>query len=125
MVALSVAICLFLQSQKKFHRETEAAQQRKTPPKAEKDKILKDQENRCFYCGVTFENFRFRNGKPIKIRIHWDHQLPYAYSQNNKASNFVAACHVCNGIKSDHVFKTVEEVQIYLADKRKLKGYDF
>jgi hypothetical protein len=31
----------------KFHRETEAPQHRKTPPKAEKDRILEEQEHRC------------------------------------------------------------------------------
>ncbi len=110
---------------KKFHRETESPQQRKTPSKSAKDRILEEQEGRCFYCDVLFDAPRFRNGKPITIKIHWDHQLPYAYSQNNATSNFVAACHVCNGIKSDHLFRTVEEAQIYLAAKRKQKGYDF
>jgi hypothetical protein len=74
---------------------------------------------------VRLESTRFRNGKPIIIKTNWDHQLPYAFSQNNATSNFVAACHVCNGIKSDRLFKTIEEAQVYLASKRKQKGYDF
>jgi 5-methylcytosine-specific restriction endonuclease McrA len=110
---------------KKFHRETEAPQHRKTPPKAAKNRILEEQEDRCFYCGVWLESTRFRNGKPFTIKVNWDHQLPYAFSQNNATSNFVAACHVCNGIKSDRLFKTVEEAQLYLAQKRQQKGYDF
>ncbi len=110
---------------KRFKRESEAPLGRKTPPKAEKDKILEEQEYRCFYCDVLLESTRFRNGKPLTVRIHWDHQLPYAYSQNNATSNFVAACHVCNGIKSDRLFRTVEEAQVYLANKRKQKGYDY
>jgi hypothetical protein len=109
----------------KFHRETEAPQHRKTPPKAEKDRILEEQEDRCFYCGVRLESTRFRKGKPIIIKVNWDHQLPYTFSQNNATSNFVAACHVCNGIKSNRLFKTIEEAQVYLAGKRKQKGYDF
>lgn len=40
---------------KKFYRETEAPQHRKTPSKSEKDRILEEQEDRCFYCGVRFE----------------------------------------------------------------------
>ena len=66
-----------------------------------------------------------RQEKALTIKVNWDHQLPYAFSQNNATSNFVAACHVCNGIKSDRLFKTVEEAQLYLAQKRKQKGYDF
>lgn len=110
---------------KKFHREIESPQHRKTPPKIEKDRILEEQEYRCFYCSVLLESTRFRNGKPLMIRVNWDHQLPYAFSQNNTISNFVAACHVCNGIKSDRLFRTVDEAQLYLAQKRKQKGYDF
>jgi hypothetical protein len=110
---------------KKFHRETVAPQHRKTPPKAEKDRILDEQEDRCLYCGVRFESTRFRHGKLFRIKVNWDHQLPYVFSQNNATSNFVAACHVCNGIKSNRVFKTIEEAQVYLAGKRKQKGYDF
>ena len=110
---------------KKFYRETEAPQHRKTPPKVEKIRILEEQEDRCFYCGVRLESTRFRNGKPFTIKVNWDHQLPYAFSQNNATSNFVAACHVCNGIKSARLFRTVEEAQLYLAHKRKQKGYDF
>lgn len=109
----------------KFHRETESPQKRKTPPKTEKSKILEQQENCCFYCNVTFETIRYRNGKPFTIKIDWDHKLPFSYSQNNTVSNFVAACHVCNRIKSNVVFRTIEEAQVHLADKRRLKGYDF
>lgn len=116
---------LLLSEPKKFHRETEAPQHRKTPPKAEKDRILGEQEDRCFYCNVLFDSTRFRNGRSFQIRVNWDHQLPYAFSQNNTTSNFVAACHICNGIKSDRLFKTIEEAQVYLAGKRKQKGYDF
>ena len=109
----------------KFYRESEAPQQRKKPPKSEQERILAEQGHRCFYCEVPFDSTRFRKGKPVRIHVHWDHQLPFAYSQNNKSSNFVAACHVCNGIKSDFVFRDLQEAQVYLAGKRKQKGYDF
>ena len=109
----------------KYYRVSGSPQGRKTPPAAEKRRILEEQENKCFYCDVEFDSLRWRNGRAIRIKLHWDHKLPYAYSQNNHTSNFVAACHVCNGIKSDKVFQTVEEAQIYLQDKRKAKGYDF
>ena len=109
----------------KFERMSEPFFARKTPTKFEKDRILREQEDRCFYCSVQFGSFRFRNGLPFLVKIHWDHQLPFAYSQNNKTENFVAACHVCNGIKSSHIFHTVEEAQVYIASKRKSKGYDF
>lgn len=109
----------------KFERMSEPFYGRKTPAKAEKDKIVNQQGNGCFYCGVTFGSIRFRRGLPFIVKIQWDHKLPFAYSQNNRTENFVASCHVCNGIKSDHLFQTVEEAQVYLANKRRSKGYDF
>lgn len=112
-------------SPKSFVRVSEPYYKRKTPTANEKQRILNAQENRCFYCGVRFGAYRTRHGKPVLIKVNWDHKLPFAYSQNNKTSNFVAACHVCNGIKSSHIFKTVSEAQVYLKDIRRKKGYDF
>lgn len=109
----------------KFERMSEPLFGRKTPPKREKDRILREQNDRCFYCGVLLGSRRYRNGLPFLVKVNWDHQLPFAFSQNNKTENFVAACHVCNGIKSSHLFQTVEEAQVYIAEKRKSKGYDF
>jgi 5-methylcytosine-specific restriction endonuclease McrA len=109
----------------KFERMSEPLFARKTPTKADKDRIVNQQGNQCFYCGVTFGSFRFRRGLPFTIKIEWDHKLPFAYSQNNQTDNFVASCHVCNHIKSDHLFQTVDEARVYLSDKRKSKGYDF
>lgn len=109
----------------KFERQSEPLFARKTPSKHHKDRILEQQEHRCFYCGVAFDTYRYRDGLPVLIRVHWDHQLPFTYSQNNRTENFVAACQVCNGIKSSHLFQTVEEAQVYIAGRRKAKGYDF
>ena len=109
----------------RFFRESSPEQQRRLPGKREREQILRDQEDRCFYCGQRLNSLHVRNGKPLFLKLNWDHYIPYAMSQNNYPYNFVAACHVCNGIKSDHVFQTAEEAQLYLLDVRKKKGYDF
>lgn len=109
----------------KFVRESAPEQRRRTPPKKDKDRILRQQEDQCFYCGARFGSIRSRHGDPFVIKINWDHQLPYAMSQNNYAYNFVAACQVCNGIKSDRIFQTIDEAKIYLTAKRRQKGFDF
>lgn len=110
---------------KSFVRVSEPAAKRKTPTTNEKRRILSEQDGRCFYCGVRLGSIRTRNGKSFMVKIHWDHKMPFAYSQNNHAGNFVAACHVCNGIKSSHIFSTVKEAQIELSSRRREKGYDF
>lgn len=100
-------------------------QGRKLPSRSAQLKILAGQGDRCFYCEMSLGSVKFRHGLPVVLKLNWDHSLPYAYSQNNNNENFVAACHVCNGIKSDKVFQTLDEARIYLQDKRKSKGYNF
>lgn len=109
----------------RFIRESLPEARRKLPPLPERRRILALQGVRCFYCNVPFDSDVFRYGVPIRITIHWDHQLPFAYAQNNKTTNFVAACHVCNGLKGAKLFQTVEEAVEFLALRRKDKGYDW
>lgn len=97
---------------------------RKTPSRVEGENIIKVQGNRCLYCGLKFGTLMYRKktNKIFVLRLNWDHLVPYAYSRDNKA-NFVAACHVCNNIKSNKVFNTVEDVFHYVRYHRKKKGY--
>ena len=85
--------------------------------------ILAHQDNRCLYCGVTLGDWIMRGTRAVKTKIHWDHMVPYAYSGCSEARNMAAACHVCNFIKHDKVFQTVEEASVYIAAIREAKGY--
>jgi hypothetical protein len=106
----------------KYHRETIACYERKRPPMAEQSRILDEQENPCICYSVEFGILHERNGNPFMISICWDHKLPFALSQNNHTSNFVAGCQVCKGDKSDHLLRDLEEAKEYLAGKRKQNG---
>lgn len=106
-----------------YKRECEPQPKRRTPHKLIKEQILQIQNYRCFYCQITFGNLTFRRGKPVTLKIQWEHFEPFSFSQNNEDENFVAACQICNGIKSDLNFQTVEEAQIYVQTKRESKGY--
>lgn len=106
-----------------YVRECIPEQARRKPSAKQRNKQLEEQDYRCFYCGRSIGSFVFRGDKAIMLRIHWDHLVPYALTQNNNNSNFVAACHICNLFKSSHVFQTVEEAQVYLAEKWEAKGY--
>jgi len=107
----------------KFKREILAEPRRRLPGLDERRQQLEWQEHRCFYCLLRIGSLIQRGNKQIKLRLHWDHQVPYAYSQDNRASNFVASCHVCNGIKYSFCFRTIEEARIYVQEKRTEKGY--
>jgi 5-methylcytosine-specific restriction endonuclease McrA len=106
-------------------REVEPEQRRRRPGVAEREEILASQDYRCIYCEKAFGSMIYRNDKPLILKVHWDHDIPYAYSQNNHAWNFVAACQVCNLLKSDFIFRDLEDAQLFLRMKRQEKGYDF
>lgn len=108
---------------RRIKREIEAEPKRRRPAKSDQDLQMLKQEGKCFYCHLSLGSYVLRNGNPVRLRLNWDHQVPYSYSQNNQGSNFVASCHVCNGIKSAFVFKTEEEARIYVQEKRTEKGY--
>lgn len=106
-----------------YKRESLPDQARKLPPAKAREYQLAGQDYRCFYCERSFDSLVYRNNAPVKLRLQWDHYVPYAYSQNNSASNFVAACHVCNSIKTDLCFLTVDEAKTYVHTKLQEKGY--
>lgn len=110
---------------KNVQRICEPEQRRHAPAKKEQDRILEEQQFRCIYCDMPFGTIRHRGSKPVGLSIVWDHKLPYSATQNNDAENFAAACQICNGIKSNFHFRTIEEAQIFLMDKRRSKGYDW
>lgn len=105
---------------KRFKRESEPWWKRKSPPRRHQ---LAEQEGRCFYCENALGGCILRRGVPVRLQIHWDHKVPYAYNADNRPRNFVAACHVCNILKRDLIFQTVEEAKVWLANKRADKGY--
>lgn len=106
-----------------YKRESDVPQERKRPPKKDQRRILDLQENRCIYCGRYFGTVVYNGKKNVVLKIHWDHFVPFAYSQNNKEANFLAACNICNLLKCARMFQTVEEAQVYLQNKWQEKDY--
>ena len=107
----------------RYKRESEPEQRRRRPSLKDRQQQLETQDYKCFYCLRSFGSYGYRKKKGIRLQIHYDHLVPYALTQNNNATNFVAACHVCNGMKSAICFRTIEEAQIYLQERWKEKGY--
>lgn len=98
----------------KIKRESEPEQVRRGPSSKKRKITLEEQDYRCFYCYTRFGSTRIYKGKEVNVRLVWDHQVPYAYGQNNGDHNFVAACQHCNGIKSSMMFNSIEEARVYL-----------
>lgn len=97
---------------------------RKCPPsKDERDRILREQHQKCFYCSRLFGATVYRKARAITLRAEWDHIIPWVYGMNNSAQNFVAACQVCNHLKGAVMFNSLGEAQVFVHEKWKVKGY--
>lgn len=107
----------------KIKRVTQPEQRRRRPSKVQMEVIMTRQNRQCFYCDNFFNSRTTRNGRVVNVNIAWDHQVPYAFSQNNDVDNFVAACTACNSIKGSKLFVSVEEARTYINQRRDKKGY--
>lgn len=105
-----------------YKRMSEPQWCRKGPPRKEKLKILEEQDGKCAYCDRRLGSYVRREGKLIRLVTNWDHFLPYSMTANNYGHNFVAACHICNGIKSSKVFQTLEEAREHVVSVAWAKG---
>ena len=101
---------------KKYKIMAGGPRKRKRPLKKNQKIILNNQQHVCLYCNQEFERFVWSRSKHqyIKTKLCWDHFVPYSYNNFCKDDNFVAACSLCNLIKSDRVFDTVAEAQEFI-----------
>lgn len=102
---------------KRFRRISEPMSVRRYPSKSERERLLQEFGHCCAYCNRAFGTFFYTRNQRRRVKLAWDHCLPFMYSQNNKSTNFLPACYVCNGYKSDLVFQTLDEVKIYVQTK--------
>lgn len=106
-------------------RVSDGADKHKPPPYDVRQRILAAQDNRCFYCGLPFGEFVW-NGKRhkyVKLHVRYDHFVPWKYSHDSGAHNIVAACQICNSIKSAAYFETEDRARAYVTRRRTDKGY--
>ena len=92
------------------------------PPKAERERILAEQGDRCFYCDLPFGSIVSRGLRSTLLRVTWDHALPFALSGRNVY--YVAACQVCNNLKATSVFETAGQAIDAVRARRLVKGYE-
>lgn len=108
-----------------FKRECEAPGGARSCSPALRQRIIESQNHRCFYCDSMLSGYVKRDGQTIQLKTHIDHQVPWAWIKNTTEQNLVAACHVCNHIKSSLMFSTLQECKDYIAAQRLKKGYNF
>jgi len=111
---------------------------RRERPSAEtQTRLLNEWENRCAYCRLPFGLFVWRrrlgyhdrrgyyhpSHSGIALQLTWDHFIPFSYSASNRQDWFLPACHACNGIKSDSMFRTIEGARAFI-EPRWLARYE-
>lgn|ERR1700694_1437086 len=109
-------------------------ERRRRPPAQLRRQVLSTQGNRCLYCDNSFGTVVRRRGRPeVRLRLAWDHYVPYAYLRRNPTGNWVAACHVCNTLKRALLITlpldsidaplTLQQARDYLRHAWERKGY--
>ncbi len=104
-------------------RESNPLYVRKNLSAKQKVQQVESQGGKCFYCDRGFGSIVRRRNRWIVLKVNFDHLIPFAYTQNNKLENFVAACHICNQLKSCFVFDSIEDIRGYILGKWKEIGY--
>jgi 5-methylcytosine-specific restriction endonuclease McrA len=72
------------------------------------------QNEECGYCDRLFGSMALIDGNFVTLKAEPDHFTPRAKRLNNSPSNIVAACQVCNGLKSSRSFTTIEQARAVL-----------
>lgn len=103
------------------HRESLPSWVRDKLTQEERDRVVADQGGLCIYCGLWFGSTVTRRGKESVLQVHMDHLVPFCWDGNN---NVLAACQVCNGIKHDLIFRTLEEARAMIQIRRDELGYE-
>jgi len=104
----------------KLSREFDGSQKRHQISRKIKNQILKKQENKCIYCKCDLDGWIFNKKRQeyTPVKIHYDHFISWNYSRNDQENNLVAACHVCNFIKSDLYFRDFVSTRDHILKKR-------
>ena len=95
-----------------------------TIPSYVKEAKIAEQGGRCCYCERRLGTPVLHDGQVEILSPHAEHFKPRAASGRTTDANIAYACHVCNLLKSDFVFDTVEAVIEFLRREWKRKRYE-
>jgi len=90
-----------------------------------RERLLKKQENVCFWCGINIPGWVLKYGKPVLMRGHIDHKEPFSYRKREDEDNLCMACNICNQMKHSKFFDTEENCREWLRAKwanKELRG---
>ncbi len=112
------------------------------PSATQQADLLTEWGNRCVYCRLPFGLLIWKSGigsmigsgmntlryyrsnhAAIVLHVEWDHFTPFTYSDSSADDQFLPACQVCNQLKGDKLFRSIEGAREYL-EPRWLRRYE-
>lgn len=98
-----------------YVRFSEGSSKRGRLPKKERERILKQQDYLCIYCGLDLH----------KVQVHFDHFIPFSFDYSSPdPEGMVASCADCNLLKSNKMYNSTEEVWDDIKEKRQTRSKD-
>jgi 5-methylcytosine-specific restriction endonuclease McrA len=77
----------------------------------------------CAYCLLPFGTIVRHKGHNITQLPRGDHFAPFALVGQTRTVNLVAACQICNGLKSATLFENIEHAQRVVLATRDNRHY--
>jgi 5-methylcytosine-specific restriction endonuclease McrA len=98
-----------------------AAEERQTPvrktvgvPAYVLDAKIAEQGGRCIYCAREFGSPVLHDSEVVILRPQVEHFRPRSGGGRTSDANITVACHICNVLKSDFLFYTVDDCRQFL-----------
>jgi len=76
------------------------------------------QGHHCAYCALPFGTVVSWKSRDTAQNLVGDHLVPYSMGGDSGRDNLVAACQVCNSLKGDRVFESMEHAARTLLSER-------
>lgn len=81
------------------------------------NRLVEAQGGLCLYCLLPFgSEVRWKHRRRT-LRAEIDHLVPVAWKDDNRTSNLAAACQVCNSVKADGMYDTIEAARDAIAQR--------
>ena len=86
------------------------------------DSLISDQAGLCFWCLEPIGDavWNEKRQKWVSAKPEMDHVIPRCHMAG---SDVVASCSICNGIKSDKLFQSIEAARTAIQERRLELGY--
>ena len=97
---------------------------RRRPGKGLAAHLLEIAEGCCAYCTLPIKATTYRRNRLVRLRLEWDHFVPYSYLVANPVANWQVSCHVCNRLKTAGFYNSVEIAAQVILRMRERLGYE-